>query len=393
LAHAARESRFSLMLGGPLFRLFCRVHLSGQALENTGRRILVVAAIAWLPLLVLAVIAGHALPRSTPIAFLTDIESHARFLVALPILIWAERFVHGRLLPMVRQFIERRIVVDDELRNFDAAIASTVRLRDSVWAEVLLLIVVYTVGLSVWRHQFALTEPSWYSQTVGTPMRLTPAGYWYLLVSLPIFQFVLLRWYYRLFLWFWFLFRVSRLNLRLVPTHPDKTGGIGFLGGSANAFAPFLVAQGAALAGLIASQIFHAGASLLSFKVEVAGFVAFFVIFMLLPLTVFVPALSQARRRGSKLFGQLAARYTSRFEDKWFTGNQGLDGELLGSADLQSLADLGTGYGMVREMRLVPFGLKDVARLTSITLLPFLPLTLTAFSLEQLTDYVIKIIF
>ncbi len=141
--------------------------------------------------------------------------------------------------------------------EFDQAIASTVRLRNSILAEIILLILVYTVGLWVWRDRFALSEPSWYSQTTGTPMQMTPAGHWYLLVSLPIFQFVLLRWYYRLFLWFWFLFRVSRLNLRLVPTHPDKTGGIGFLGGSIQAFSPLLIAQGAALAGLIANQIFQ----------------------------------------------------------------------------------------------------------------------------------------
>lgn len=392
-AHAAREASFSLVLGGPLFNLFRRTHLAGASLEYTPRRILFTSGLAWLPLLVLSLLAGHALPGSTPVAFLPDFESHVRFLVALPILVGAERFVHFRLVPLVRQFIERRVVVADEIPRFDAAIASTVRLRNSVLAEIILLIVVYTLGLWIWRNRFALSEPSWYSQTTGFPMQLTPAGYWYLLVSLPVFQFVLLRWYYRLFLWFWFLLRVARLNLRLIPTHPDRTGGIGFLGSSTNAFSPFLVAQGAALAGLIANQIFHAGENLLSFKVEIAGFVGFFVIFMLLPLTVFVPDLARAKRQGSKHFGKLAARYTSRFEQKWFTDTPTQDGELLGSPDVQSLADLGNSFGIVRDMRLVPFGLADVARLVTITLLPFLPLTLTAFSLEQLTDYLIRIIF
>lgn len=392
-ATSAREANFSLVLGGPLFNLFLRTHLSGKALEYTPRRVLVVAGIAWLPLLVLSILAGHALPGSTAVAFLPDTEAHARFLVALPILIGAERFVHGRLLPLVRQFIERRMVIAEELPKFDAAVASTVRLRNSILAEIILLIVVYTVGLWVWRDRFALSEPSWYSQTTGTPMRLTTAGQWYLLVSLPIFQFVLLRWYYRLFLWFWFLLRVSRLNLRLIPIHPDRTGGIGFLGGSIQAFSPFLLAQGAALAGLIANQIFNNGQNLLNFKVEVAGFVGFFLIFMLMPLTVFVPALSRARRKGLGRFGRLAARYTTLFEERWFTDTPKHDDKLLGTADMQSLADLGNSFSVVQEMRLVPFGLKDIARLTMVTLLPFLPLTLTAFSLEQLTDHLIKIVF
>jgi len=138
-AHSAREANFSLVLGGPLFNLFRRTYLSGEALEYTPRRILVTSAIAWMPLLVLSLLAGHALPGSTPIAFFPDIETHVRFLVALPILIGAERFVHGRLLPLVRQFIERHIVVDAEIRKFDEAVASTVRLRNSVLAEVILL--------------------------------------------------------------------------------------------------------------------------------------------------------------------------------------------------------------------------------------------------------------
>ena len=98
-------------------------------------------------------------------------------------------------------------------------------------------------------------------------MRLTPAGYWQMLVSAPIFQFILLRWYFRFFLWFWFLFRVSRLNLHLIPIHTDRTGGLGFLGASPMAFAPVLIAQGAVLAGLIASRIFYGGQALTDFKV------------------------------------------------------------------------------------------------------------------------------
>ncbi len=89
----------------------------------------------------------------------------------------------------------------------------------------------------------------------------------------------------------------------------------------------------------------------------------------------------------------MGEQYATRFEEKWFSDTPQHNLEMLGSADMQSLADLGNSYDMVREMRLVPFGLKDVARLTTITLLPFLPLTLTAFSLEQLTDYLIRIVF
>src|SRR5687768_6139900 len=99
-----------------------------------------------------------------------------------------------------------------------------------------------------------------------------------MLVSAPIFQFIQLRWYFRFFLWFLLLFRVSRLNLHLVPIHPDRTGGLGFLGASPLAFAPVLIAQGTILAGLIASRIFFGGQTLPEFKVQIVGFIAFFVL-------------------------------------------------------------------------------------------------------------------
>ena len=379
---------FSLVLGGPLYQLFRRAHLSGDALELLRRRILVICGIAWLPLLPLSALGG-----SGNVPFLHDIETHVRFLIALPILIAAELIVHLRIRPVVAQFVERRIVAPEELPKFERAIESTLRLRNSVIGELALIAVVYAIGIWVWRHQSALETASWYATPEGERMHPTLAGYWYFFVSLPVFQFILLRWYLRFFLWFWLLWRVSRLDLRLNPSHPDRTGGLSFLGRSVNAFAPVLFAQGAVLAGLLASQIFHAGHNLMDFKVEIAGFVGVFVVAVLLPLVVFTPHLVAAKRRGMGEFGRLASRYSQEFEHKWVHGGAPRDEALLGSADLQSLADLGNSYAVVREMRLVPFGMKDVTRLAAVAAAPLLPLTLTVFALEDLAGYALKVLF
>ena len=384
---------FSLVLGGPLFQLFRRARLSGDALELMHRRVIVIACIAWVPLLLLSVFSGHALGTKVAIPFLYDIEAHARFLIALPMLIIAELVVHRRVRNVVRQFVERRIVTEEQIPKFNEAIESSMRWRNSVIAEVVLLAVVYTLGLWVWRNQIALGAASWYASPGATQFHLTPAGYWYAYVSLPIFQFLLFRWYLRLFLWFWFLFRVSKLDLRLKPAHPDKTAGLGFLSGSTNAFTPFLAAQGVVLAGMAASQIFYAGHDLMAYKLEIIGYLSFLIVVTLLPLTVFVPHLTQAKRQGKGDLGRLANRYVEEFDAKWLHGAGPANEPLLGSADIQSLADLGNSYGVVQEMRVAPFGLKDVARLAIIGATPFLPLTLTIFSLEEVVDRLIKIIF
>ena len=384
---------FSLVLGGPLFQLYRRAYLSGEALELVRRRVVVIIAIAWLPPLVLSMIDGHALGGAIAVPFLYDIETHVRFLVALPILIWAELIVHSRLRPAVKSFLERRIIVLEDIPRFHEAVGSSIRLRNSLTIEVALLVVVYTLGLWIWRSQVATGSASWYALPDASGFHLTLAGYWYAVVSIPIFQFILLRWYFRFFLWFQFLWRVSRLNLRLVATHPDRAAGLGFLGISTYAFGPILFAQGALLAGLIANRVLYLGENLIAFKVEAVGLLAFMVVFVLAPLIVFLPQLARAKRQGLGDYGSLVSRYVQGFEEKWVKRKAPSDEELLGSGDIQSLADLGNSFAVVQEMRLTPFGLKDVTRLALTTVAPLLPLALTVFSLEELVTRLIKILF
>ena len=276
------------------------------------------ASVAWVPLLLLSAAAGQALGGAIRIPFLYDIETHVRFLIALPVLIAAERFVHGRLRPVVAQFLKERIVGPEELPAFRQAIASTLRARNSVIAEVGMLLVVYTLGLWGTQQQIlAFPTASWYARPDATQMHLTPAGYWNAFVSVPLFQFILLRWDFRFFLWSWFLWRVSRLNLRLLAIHPDRAAGLGFLGSSIGAFAPILFAQSALLSGLLASLVFYAGRDAMAFKVEVAAV-----------LGLSWPSSSarwpcshrSSRVRGGSGLRSLASRFVDEFEEKGVQG-------------------------------------------------------------------------
>jgi len=384
---------FSLVLGGPLFQLYRRAHLSGDALELVRRRVVIIAVITWLPLLLLSLIGGHALGGASKVPFLYDVDVHVRFLIALPILIAADLIVGSRLRRAVKRFAERGIIVPGDMPKYRAAIHSAMGVRNSVTVEVALLILVYTLGLWIWRSHVAGGAASWYEMPAGSQLNLTPAGYWYVFVSIPIFQFMLLRWYLRFFIWFQFLWRISRLKLRLIATHPDRVAGIGFLGQTSYAFAPILFAQGAMLSGVVASRIFYEGKSLLAFKMEAASLILFYVFAVLSPLLVFAAPLGRAKRDGLSRYGLLSSRYVQGFDEKWIQGGAPKHEEIMGSGDIQSLADLGNSFAVVRETRLVPFGLTDVARLAAATAVPLLPLALTVFSLEELVTRLIKILF
>jgi hypothetical protein len=385
---------FSLVLGGPFYQLWRRTRLSGDALQLLHRRVVVLALLAWLPLFALSVVEGSAWRGTLKLAFLDDIEIHVRMLLAVPLLIVAELVVHQRMRPVVGQFLASGLIADTARAKFDAAIARALRLRNSVACELLLIAFVYVVGVGfIWRTQLAIDGASWYGVAVAGKLQPSLAGWWFGCVSLPLFQFLLLRWYFRLFIWARFLWHVSLIDLKLVPTHPDRCAGLGFLAQVSQAFSPVLLAQGAVLAGMMADRIFYAGAKLPEFKVELIGLVAVMVFAILGPLLVFSPKLAAVKRTGLLEYGALAQRYVGAFDQKWLHSIAPSDEPLVGSADIQSLADLNNSFEVVAGMRWAPFTLQTGLQLAFVTLLPVAPLLLTMFPLEELLDRLLKIAF
>jgi hypothetical protein len=212
-------------------------------------------------------------------------------------------------------------------------------------------------------------------------------------VSLPIFQFLLVRWYFRLFIWTRFLWQVSRIELSLVPTHPDRVGGLSFLSNTVDAFAVLAVAHGALLAAQLANRIFFVGAALTQFKAEIAVLVIFLLCAVLGPLLAFTPQLVQAKRKGLREYGTLAERYVREFDAKWLRSGAPPDEPLVGSADVQSLADLANSYEVVRTMRIAPITREAIVRLAAATLVPIVPLLLTMMPLEELLKKLFAILF
>jgi hypothetical protein len=314
-----KEEDITLFPGGALFTLLHRLYLCGDTMQWLRRRILLFVVLAWVPLALFTAWEGTFWNGRVP--FLFDVNVHARLLLALPLLFLAEVALHRRMVPLARLFVDRGLVPQDARPRFEEAVRSAVRLRNSVVAELVLLAVVYGAGvLMAIQHYEVLGVGTWYGEPVPGKLHPTWSGWWFGFVSLPILQFLLLRWYFRIFIWLRFLWRVSKIDLRILPIHPDSCGGLGFLGELSVAFVPLLIAQGVMVSGSLANEIFFNGRKLTDFGPEIVGLIVAMILAVIGPTLVFSPRLARVKRAGFRDYGNLAQRYVSEFDRKWIQG-------------------------------------------------------------------------
>jgi hypothetical protein len=383
--------RFLLTEGGPTYRLETRVGLIRANSTRILRRALLSILLTWVPLLILSALQGNAMGHMVPVPFLRDFAVHARFLLAVPLLLLAETLLGSRLAHAASHFVDSGLILEKDFARFDAAIESGLRWRDSTAVEVILICMAYaftTMSLL----STAIHVSTWYSVRSTAGVSLTWAGWWFVLFCVPLFQFLTLRWLWRLFLWAQFLWRMNYLDLQLVPTHPDEAGGLAFVGESQRFFGVVLLAYSIAVAGVLANGVLYDRYPLPHFAPAIAAYVFVAVAIVLIPLLVFSGTLLKTKRLGLYQYGTLGTEYTSSFHKKWITDPR-LTGEvLLGTGDIQSLADLGNSFAFVEKMNAVPMGPRTPIHLALACLIPMAPLLLTMMPLAELLKMLFKVV-
>jgi len=379
-----RVGDFSLVHGGPLYQLLLRSNLIGPDFGRLGWRIGVITALAWLPMVPLTILSGRfAGVLREP--FLYDYKVHTKLLFSLPLMILAEMVVYMGMRSIPAQFVERHIITDSLRPAFDKVVSSAMRLRNSVFAEAALLLLVVFSGHYIWPDAPALHSDTWYATVTDSVLCRTPAGRWYAFVSVPVFQFILLRWYYRIFIWYRFLFQVSRLDLNLAPLHPDRCCGLGFLGNATSAFAPLLMAHSGLAAGFVASRIVRDGTALPNYKFELIGMALFLLLIFLGPLCVLIPKLTDARLAGLQTYGRLESEYAVGLAGNGTHGGTAEGEPFWGTAaDIRSRVALANSFRVVREIKLVPIDREAIVWLVAAIALPLAPLALTVFPFKEL---------
>ena len=317
---------FDLVGRGPSFRMAQRFGFNRPDRPRRIRKILLLILVTWVPLVLLSLVAGHAFGNRVAVTLLRDPVILSRFLFVLPLLALAEIVVERSLGVQARQFLASGVVPAGEAVKLEAAKAEALRLRESVVAEGVIVVLAVAIAIIVQVViRFGSEESTWKRSDAG----ITLAGWWYILVSLPILFFFLLRWLWIFLLWSRFLFRISRLGLELTPTHPDRAGGLGFLGWGLASFGLVLMAISAVLSGSLAYEIVHRGSSLNILKYHIMIFVVLAIVILHAPLIVFTGRLARCRFRGLLDFGSLIGDHDRAFNEKWLK-SQG--SSLLGSA-------------------------------------------------------------
>ncbi len=369
---------FDLVGRGPSFRMAQRFGFNRPDRPRRIRKILLLILVTWVPLVLLSLVAGHAFGNRVAVTLLRDPVILSRFLFVLPLLALAEIVVERSLGVQARQFLASGVVPAGEAVKLEAAKAEALRLRESVVAEG--VIVVLAVAIAIIAQvviRFGSEESTWKRSDAG----ITLAGWWYILVSLPILFFFLLRWLWIFLLWSRFLFRISRLGLELTPTHPDRAGGLGFLGWGLASFGLVLMAISAVLSGSLAYEIVHRGSSLNILKYHIMIFVVLAIVILHAPLIVFTGRLARCRFRGLLDFGSLIGDHDRAFDEKWLK-SQG--SSLLGSAHMGSLTDMSTAYEQVERMQLLPWDKQALIVLVAAALIPMVPLLGTVTVLTEI---------
>jgi hypothetical protein len=380
---------FSLIDGGPARGTLRRLKLA-QPLSDTAllRNAGIVVLITWIPLVLLTSAQGLAL-HGAAIPFLKDISAHVRFLVAVPIFIAAEGAIGARVRVTIAHFMVARLIRDEDQERFGRIITTASHLRDSRVAAFALLAVVVLASWASMKQGLGATIPTWYAPAGNGALSL--AGYWYAFICLPILHFLILRWIYRLLVWTFLLRQMAKLDLLLTPSHPDGAGGLAFLGRTLPLFGGIVFALSAMVSARIATRVLFGGTSLYDDLGALAIVIALELIVFAGPLVLFMPKLFALREDGLRRYGALGTRYTRLFEEKWLSG-AAVEEPLLGTGDIQSLADLANSYSVVYGTKVVPAGLADLAALAIPAILPALPLAATVMPLSELLTDVLKLI-
>ncbi len=362
-----------------------RIGLAPDHGLGVARRALFFALFTWLPIIIWAALESRLLDRAIGEPLLAHYGVHVRCLVAIPLLILAEGMALRVVRVIVLQFLENGLIIDSQRDRFIQIIQDITRLRDKAfpWIVVFALTLLWLMGAPDSLHAHEL---SWATLDVG----LGFGGWWFLYVVRPIFTILLLGWLWRIGLLFMLFYRISKLDLALVPTHPDRMGGLGFLEKLPKAFVLVTLAMSAVLASRWIHDSLYHQIALDTLKLPLLSFAILWGLTVLAPLYVFSAKMISTRKKAMREYGALLAEHGRLVHRKWILGQKVGEQAILDSPELGPSADIETLYAAVKNMRKFPIGKSCIMPILVPIVLPMVIVASTQIPLMKIMTTLFK---
>jgi hypothetical protein len=272
--------------------------------------------------------------------------------------------------------------------QYSIAQDNLLRRRDSIWPDIVIIVLAFLISFLA-KPGYGDTEmgkiSTWLWITEDKSLSAIYAGWWYFIISAPLAQILLYRWIWRFIIWIGFLYRVSRIQLALLPTHGNLTGGLGILSNGQVAFVIVFFAFGTLLSSGIAHEILVNGSNWKEMQPVIYGFVAISVTAIAAPLLLFTQKLINAKRHGYREYGALGYRLSNAFDKRWNQKDAPMEQgkEILTAVGPSALADYNAIYETISDMHAFPMKVRTIAIMAVILYVPFAPLILIEVPVEE----------
>jgi len=375
--HAANYDGFSLANGGLFYALTAVFRGKSGTTAGLIRTAIALALITWLPVCVLAILAGTLQDNPSTISFFEDFLVHTRYLFVVPFLIIIEHMVDRTFVAYVQN--TDRIIPNSQQAAYNRMVERLNQLSNSYVPEILFLVVMYGMIIFGW-DSLPVFESDRNYVIKPDSKDLTAAGWYNLLVSAPIFRLLIFRWLWRWIIWVYSIVRISRFKLHTDPLHADQMAGLSYLNLSPVTFSFILMAPSAGIAATIGIDIIYHDMTYKDYVFPILLYVSIIPSLLYAPLLLFIPFMIRAKSYGVLEFGHTIRKHNNDYEDKWIN-REPLNGEpILGAVDHSSLADINGSYDPILGMKLIPIDLRMLLLSIGLVVVPLVPLVFTYYS-------------
>jgi len=361
--------------------------------RDTIKKIFLIIAVSWLPLLIISFFSGTMLSADSKIKipFLYDYLTNARLLISFPVIFLSISIINNLISKSFDQFVSAEIVRTEDLRKFKQISDTYYKLKDSKISNISIFFLSYLWIYFFWRNYEDISGlNSWKLISSGNE-GVQLAGYWYYIVSIPVVQIFMFKMIWTFLLWSSSLYRIAKLNLNISSSSPDGAGGLAFLGYTQIFFGLLGFAQNVTFSAGIADKIVYNNESFMDYRFNIIlGIISVSLIYIV-PLLFFTKHLLNAKLVTLFEYSKLGLNYGTSFENKWIKKNMPDNSEpLLGNADIQSLADMSNSVKMVQDQLIIPLRISTFIAFFVVLIIPYLPLLLLRFTSEEILQGILN---